>query len=109
LKTDLTLYAKQASESLRTVRIEASTAEHVDLFEEILKLQNIDVDSIYINVTPLQCNRMALMNKDYADRLKRRTYEQKVAVNRRAQAKRAKEEVERRRARSQGKKSKKKK
>ena len=108
LKTDLTLYGKQASESLRTIRIEASTAEHVDLFEEILKLQNIDVDSIYINVTPLQCKRMALMNKDYADRLKSRTYAQKVAVNRRAQSKRAKEEVERRRAMSQGKTPKKK-
>tara|TARA_R100001463_G_scaffold23110_3_gene55310 strand:+ start:1032 stop:2192 length:1161 start_codon:yes stop_codon:yes gene_type:complete len=109
LKTDLTLYGKQASESLRTIRIEASTAEHVDLFEEILKLQNIDVDSIYINVTPLQCTRMALMNKDYADRLKSRTYAQRTAVNRRAQSKAAKEEVERRRAGSQGKKSKKKK
>ena len=48
------------------------------------------------------------MVKDYADRLKSRTYEQSVAVNRRAQSKRAKEEVERRRAMGQGKKSKKK-
>jgi len=111
LKTDLTLYGKQASESLSLIPIQAETAKEMDVFEAILKVQNLglDVDTIYIKVSPLQCKRMALMNKDYADRLKARTYEQKVAVNRRAQSKRAKEEVERRRAKGQGKKPKNKK
>ncbi len=111
LKTDLTLYGKQASESLSLIPIKAETAREMEVFEAILKVQNLglDVDTIYIKVTPLQCNRMALMVKDYADRLKSRTYEERVASNRRAQSKRANEEVERRRATGQGKKPKKKK
>lgn len=110
LKTDLTLYGKQASESLSLIPIRAETSREMDVFEAILKVQNLglDVDTIYIKVTPLQCNRMALMVKDYADRLKSRTYEERVASNRRAQSKRANEEVERRRAMGQGKESKKK-
>lgn len=106
LRTNLTLYGKQASESLSLIPIKAETAREMEVFESILKVQNLglDVDTIYIKVTPLQCNRMALMVKDYADRLKNRTYEQSVAVNRRAQSKRAKEEVERRRGNTTKKK-----
>lgn len=106
LRTNLTLYGKQASESLSLIPIKAETAREMEVFESILKVQNLglDVDTIYIRVTPLQCNRMALMVKDYADRLKNRTYEQSVAVNRRAQSQRAKEEVERRRGKTTTKK-----
>ena len=97
LKTNLSLYGKQASDSLKTIEIKAEGLAEIELFEQILNLQklDIDVDSIFINVTPLQCTRMASMNKDYADRLKNRTYEQRVAVNRRKQSQAAKDEVSR--------------
>ena len=50
LKTDLTLYGKQASESLSLIPIRAETSREMDVFEAILKVQNLglDVDTIYI-------------------------------------------------------------
>ena len=107
LKTDLTLYGSEASESLSTVKIyNKGTPSQAEVFNAILKVQQlgIDVDYIYINVTPLQCTRMANMNKDYVSRLKARSAKVRLGSNKRANKEAARAEVARRKGQNTGSK-----
>ena len=103
----MTLYGSEASESLSTVKIyNKGTPSQAEVFNAILKVQQlgIDVDYIYINVTPLQCTRMANMNKDYVSRLKARSTKVRLGSNKRANKEAARAEVARRKGQNTGSK-----
>ena len=103
IKTDGTLDRQEASQAFKTVEITLDTAKELKIIQNHLKVP-VDIDTIYLDVTPTQCYNMAMLNKNYVKFLRERTYEQRVAVNRRKKKQEARQAVKDKQAKKEGKK-----
>ena len=101
LKTDGNLDRKEASEAFKTVAITLEDNKDLQIIQQYIKLP-IDIDTVYLDVTPTQCYNMAKLNKDYVKFLRERTYAQIVAVNRRKKKVEARQAVKDRQAKKAG-------
>jgi len=104
IKTNGDLDRQEAAQAFKTVAITLDTAKELKVIQDYLKLP-IDIDTIYLDVTPTQCYNMAMLNKEYAKYLRERTYAQRVAINRRKKKEAARRAVKDRQAKKEGKKN----
>jgi len=104
IKTDGTLDRQEASQAFKTVEITLDTAKELKIIQNYIKVP-VDIDTIYLDVTPTQCYNMAMLNKNYVKFLRERTYEQKVAVNRRKKKVEARQAVKDKQTKKEGKKN----